>query len=112
MLIAVVYCSFLPYSLYSIGFLHYDNLKCILWGSQALTEAEREERKSRKVRVHAKYKGAVSQPLIGRSIYESNIPIPDSPCGNTEPVNIHSYKINWSVWLKSVKSGLNALGTV
>ena len=95
MLIAVVYCSVLPYIQYS--FLHYDNLKCILWGSQALTEAEREE--CRKVRVNAMYKGAVSQPLIG-SIYESNIPIPDSPCGNTEPVNIHSYKINRSVWAK------------
>ena len=89
--------------MYSIGFLHYDNLKCILWGSQALTEAEREE--CRKVRVHAMYKGAVSQPLIG-SIYESNSNYPET-LSNINAVSL-SHITEISIYLLDNFCGLTA----
>ena len=93
MLIAVVIIA-VTYFIDDTGISYIMSFKCILWVSQALTEAEREE--CRKVRGNAKYKGAVSQPSIRRSIYESHIPTPYSPCGNTESDN-KSAKIS-QIW--------------
>ena len=69
MLIAVVIIAG-TYFIDDTGISYIMSFKCILWVSQALTEAEREE--CRKVRGNAKYKGAVPQPFIRRSIYESH----------------------------------------